>query len=125
MQFEIALNVIPCLSLRIYQNITFIYIYPQFLYESFHIHYIISFLITLIAFSSNVFLLMFQAVAFGARFIKLGGPVRAEHVSKYRRLQQIEQELEQRGRLTAQEQHVFPVINVVEQEQEAEESEQN
>ncbi|CAH3123330.1 unnamed protein product [Pocillopora meandrina] len=42
------------------------------------------------------------AVAFGARFIKLGGPVRAEHVSKYRRLQQIEQELEQRGRLTAQ-----------------------
>ena len=68
---------------------------------------------------------MFQAVAFGARFIKLGGPVRAEHVSKYRRLQQIEQELEQRGRLTAQEQHVFPVINVVEQEQEAEESEQN
>ncbi|XP_078358636.1 enolase 4-like [Oculina patagonica] len=62
------------------------------------------------------------AVAFGARFIKLGGPVRAEHVSKYRRLQQIEQELEQRGRLAAQEQHVFPVINIVEQE--AGESEQ-
>lgn len=57
------------------------------------------------------------AVAFGARFIKLGGPVRAEHVSKYRRLQQIEQELEQRGRLTAQEEHVFPVINEVEEEE--------
>lgn len=61
-------------------------------------------------------------MAFGARFIKLGGPVRAEHVSKYRRLQQLEQELEQRGRLATQEQHVFPVINEVEQE--AEESEQ-
>ena len=59
----------------------------------------------------------FQAVAFGARFIKLGGPVRAEHVSKYRRLQQIEQELEQRGRLMAQEEHVFPVINEVEEEE--------
>ena len=56
-------------------------------------------------------------MAFGARFIKLGGPVRAEHVSKYRRLQQIEQELEQRGRLTAQEVHVFPVINEVEEEE--------
>lgn len=62
------------------------------------------------------------AVAFGARFIKLGGPVRAEHVSKYRRLQEIEQELEQRGCLAPQEQHVLPVINVVEQE--AEDSEQ-
>lgn len=61
-------------------------------------------------------------MAFGARFIKLGGPVRAEHVSKYRRLQQIEQDLEQRGCLAPQEQHVFPVINVVEQE--AEDSEQ-
>lgn len=57
----------------------------------------------------------FQAVAFGARFIKLGGPVRAEHVSKYRRLQEIEHELEQRRCLAPQEQHVFPVINVVEQ----------
>lgn len=56
-------------------------------------------------------------MAFGARFIKLGGPVRAEHVSKYRRLQQIEQELEQRGRLMAQEEHVFPVINEVEEEE--------
>lgn len=62
-------------------------------------------------------------MAFGARFIKLGGPVRAEHVSKYRRLQQIEQELEQRDRLVAQEQHVFPVINVAEEEEP--ESEQN
>ena len=61
---------------------------------------------------------IFQAVAFGARFVKLGGPVRAEHVNKYRRLQEIEQELEQRGRLASQEQHVFPVINVVEQEAE-------
>lgn len=65
--------------------------------------------------------IFFQAVAFGARFIKLGGPIRAEHVSKYRRLQQIEQELEQRGCLAPQEQHVFPVINVVEQEAEASE----
>ncbi|XP_073239427.1 enolase 4-like isoform X2 [Porites lutea] len=56
------------------------------------------------------------AVAFGARFIRLGGPVRAEHVSKYRRLQQIEEELEQRGILASREQHVFPVINVVQGE---------
>lgn len=81
----------------------------------------------MITFSSSIVFFQFifsffQAVAFGARFIKLGGPVRAEHVSKYRRLQQIEQELEQRGRLATQEQHVFPVINEVEQE--AEESEQ-
>ena len=76
-----------------------------------------------INFLSNVSIaFIFQAVAFGARFIKLGGPVRAEHVSKYRRLQQIEQELEQRGCLAPQEQHVFPVINVVEQG--AEDSEQ-
>ena len=57
-------------------------------------------------------------MAFEARFVKLGGPVRAEHVNKYRRLQEIEQELEQRGRLASQEQHVFPVINLVEQEAE-------
>lgn len=69
------------------------------------------------AFTNKVDLcFIFQAVAFGARFIKLGGPVRAEHVSKYRRLQEIEQELEQRGLLMSQEPHVFPVINVVEQE---------
>lgn len=55
-------------------------------------------------------------MAFRARFVKLGGPVRAEHVNKYRRLQEIEQELEQSGRLASQEQHVFPVINVAEQE---------
>lgn len=85
--------------------------------------FFISFFIVINAFSSNVDLFIFQAVAFGARFIKLGGPVRAEHVSKYRRLQQIEQELEQRGRLAAQEQHVFPVINVVDPE--AEGNEQN
>jgi len=65
---------------------------------------------------------IFQGVALRARFIKLGGPVRAEHVSKYRRLQQIEQELEQRGCLAPHEQHVFPVINVVEHE--AEDNEQ-
>ena len=55
-------------------------------------------------------------MAFSARFIRLGGPVRAEHVSKYRRLQQIEEELEQRGILASREQHVFPVINVVQEE---------
>lgn len=65
------------------------------------------------------------SVAFGAWFIKLGGPVRAEHVSKYRRLQQIEQELEQTGHLTAQDEHVFPVINVVEEDSEEPESEQS
>lgn len=54
------------------------------------------------------------AVAFGARFIKLGGPVRAEHIFKYRRLQQIERELGENDRLASQEQHVFPVINVTE-----------
>lgn len=70
-------------------------------------------------------MLFFQSVGFGARFIKLGGPVRAEHVSKYRRLQQIEQELEQTGHLTAQDEHVFPVINVVEEDSEEPESEQS
>ena len=53
-------------------------------------------------------------MAFGARFLKLGGPVRAEHVCKYRRLQQIESELGLKGRLSSQELHVFPVINVIE-----------
>ena len=59
---------------------------------------------------------VFQAVAFGSRFIRLGGPVRGEHVCKYRRLQEIEQELEEKGYLDYQEQHAFPVINVTEQE---------
>ena len=73
-------------------------------------------LLTLLIFFSSLFYSFDQAVAFGARFIRLGGPVRAEHVSKYRRLQQIEEELEQRGILASHEQHVFPVINVVQGE---------
>lgn len=58
------------------------------------------------------------AVAFRARFLKLGGPARAEHICKYRRLQQIESELGLKGRLASQEQHVFPVINVIEEKPE-------
>lgn len=56
-----------------------------------------------------------QAVAVGARFVKLGGPARAEHVCKYRRLEQVERELEASGKLSSQEQHVFPVVNVIEE----------
>jgi len=58
------------------------------------------------------------AVAFRARFLTLGGPARAEHLCKYRRLQQIESELGLKGRLASQEQHVFPVINVIEEKPE-------
>ena len=53
-----------------------------------------------------------------ARFLKLGGPARPEHIYKYRRLQQIESELGLKGRLASQEQHVFPVINVIEEKPE-------
>lgn len=73
-------------------------------------------LLTSLIFFFFLFYSFDQAVAFGGRFIRLGGPVRAEHVSKYRRLQQIEEELEQRGILASREQHVFPVINVVQGE---------
>ncbi|KAK3750975.1 hypothetical protein QZH41_009129 [Actinostola sp. cb2023] len=55
------------------------------------------------------------AVSAGARFIKLGGPTRIENVTKYRRLCQIEQELEQSSRLVQQEPHVYPVVNIVEE----------
>ncbi|EDO48676.1 predicted protein [Nematostella vectensis] len=56
------------------------------------------------------------AVATGARFIRLGGPARMEHVTKHRRMIEIEQILEQNGKLIPQEPHVFPVVNVPEEE---------
>jgi hypothetical protein len=50
--------------------------------------------------------------------MKLGGPTHIEHVCKYRRLQQIEQDLEQSSSLIQQELHVLPVINVLEKDDE-------
>ena len=44
---------------------------------------------------------------------------------KYRRLVQIERDLETRGKLAASEEHVFPVINVLEEPEGTGEEEEN
>jgi len=53
-----------------------------------------------------------QAVGCQARFIKIGAPCRAERVSKLNRLLEIESQLSSRGRLQADNEHVFISLSI-------------
>ncbi|KAK6185600.1 hypothetical protein SNE40_007799 [Patella caerulea] len=52
------------------------------------------------------------SVGIGAKFLKLGAPCRGERIIKFNRLLQIEEELQDGGRLGCQGDHAFPKIDL-------------